>query len=132
MNKVDSEILNIDKVISANIDRFDTTERGLLSQNILSQLRNLVDHISLKAYSNGSDIDNSYENIKRAESYVKTRGDLRFLSNFHKLLQKTISHYTPDEENSERLMLKYYEYLLKIKGYSQRQILHSEDKAVLR
>jgi hypothetical protein len=117
MSKVDTEILNIDKVISANIDRFDTSERGLLSQNILSQLRNFVDHISLKAYSKNQDIENSYENIKKAESYVKTRGELRFLSNFHKLLQKTISHYTPDGENSERLMLKYYEYLLKIKSY---------------
>ncbi|MDD3064083.1 MAG: ATP-dependent RecD-like DNA helicase [Massilibacteroides sp.] len=117
MNKIDTEILNIDKVISANIDRFDTSERGLLSQNILSQLRNFVDYISLKAYSNGKNIDNSYDNIKDAEAYVKTRGELRFLSNFHKLLQKTISHYTPDEENSERLMLKYYECLLKIKSY---------------
>lgn len=117
MSIVDTEILNINKVISANIDRFDTSERGLLSQNILSQLRNFVDHISLKAYSNGRDIDNTYDNIKKAEAYVKTRSELRFLSNFHKLLQKTISHYTPDEENSERLMLKYYEYLLKIKYY---------------
>ncbi len=117
MNKIDTEILTIDKSISANIDRFDTSERGLLSQNILSQLRNFVDHISLKAFSNGQDFDNSYENIKKAETYVKTRGELRFLSNFHKLLQKTISHYTPDEENSERLMLKYYEYMLKIKSY---------------
>ncbi len=120
MHRADAEIINIDKVISANISRFDTSERGLLSQNILSQLRNLVDHIFLKAYSNGKDIENSYENIKQAEAYVKTRGDLRFLSNFHKLLQKTISHYTPDEENSERLMLKYYEYLLKIKSYLQK------------
>lgn len=59
MNKVDNEILNINKVISNNIDRFDDSERGLLSQNILSQLRNFVDHISLKAYSNGKDIDNT-------------------------------------------------------------------------
>lgn len=117
MNKVDTEILNINEVISKNIDRFDDSERGLLSQNILSHLRNLVEHISLKIYSNGSDIDNSYENIKKAEAYVKTRGELKFLRDFHKLLQKTISHYTPDEENSERLMLKYYEYLLKLKSY---------------
>ena len=117
MNKVETEILNIDKVISKYINTFDMSYRGLLSQSILAQLRNFVDHISLKAYSNGEDIDNSYDNIKKAEAYVKTRGDLKFLSNFHKLLQKTISHYTPDEENSERLMLKYYEYLLKIKSY---------------
>ncbi len=117
MSTIDTAILNIDRVIAANIDTFDTSERGLLSQNILSQLRNFVEHISLKEYSNGSDIEDSYENIKKAEAYVKTKGNLRFLSNFHKLLQKTTSHYTPDEDNSERLMLKYYEYLLKIKSY---------------
>lgn len=47
--------------------------------------------------------------------YLQTRGDLRFLHQFHELLQKSVSHYTLDENGSERLMLKYYEYLLKIK-----------------
>jgi len=46
--KIDDDILNIDKVICGNISRFDSTERGLLSQNILSQLRNFVEYISLK------------------------------------------------------------------------------------
>lgn len=31
-------------------------------------------------------------------------------------MQISVSHYTPDENASERLMLKYYEYLLKIKS----------------
>ncbi len=117
MSEIDNSILGIDKVICRNIDRFDNSERGLLSQNILAQLRNFVEHISLKAYSNGQDIEITYENIQSAIIFVKTRGDLRFLSKFHKLIQITASHYTPDEENSERLMLKYYEYLLKIKSY---------------
>lgn len=117
MNKIDDEILDIDKVICKNFEKFSICDRGLLSQNILSQLRNFVEHISLKAYSNGQDIEDTYENIERANTYVKTRGNLIFLSKFHKLLQITASHYTLDEENSERLMLKYYEYLLKIKSY---------------
>jgi hypothetical protein len=117
MKKIDAEIMNIDRVICRNIDNFDVSDRGLLSQNILSQLRNFVEHISLKAYSNGQDIENIYENIERANAYVKTRGGLKFLSKFHNLLQITASHYTLAEENSERLMLKYYEYLLKIKSY---------------
>ena len=37
------------------------------------------------------------------------------MNKFHELLQKSASHYTLDEGSSERLMLKYYEYLLKIK-----------------
>jgi len=117
MQNIDKAILTIDKAISKNIDCFDDSERGLLSQNILSQLRNFIEHISLKAFSSGQDIENSYENIEKANAFVKSRADLKFLNKFHKFLQPVASHYTLDEENSERLMLKYYEYLLKIKSY---------------
>lgn len=114
---IDTKILTIDKAISKNIDRFDDSERGLLSQNILSQLRNFIEHIALKAYSNGQDIEINYLNIQNALKFIQSKGDLRFLSKFHKLLQPVASHYTMDEENSERLMLKYYEYLLRIKSH---------------
>lgn len=115
--KVDSYILEINKVICGNIEKFDISERGLLSQNIMSQLRNFIEHIALKIYSNGQDIEISYHNIEKAITHIKQRGDLKFLSSFHKFLQPVASHYTLDGENSERLMLKYYEYLLKIKSY---------------
>ena len=45
MMQIDSAILAIDKVICKNISRFDDSERGLLSQNILAQLRNFVEYI---------------------------------------------------------------------------------------
>lgn len=51
MSKVNQDISAIDKNISKNISRFDDSERGLLSQNILSQLRNLVELIFLKIYN---------------------------------------------------------------------------------
>lgn len=117
MSKIDAKILEIDRVICGNISKFDDSERGLLSQNILSQLRNFVEYTSLKAYRNGTDIEDTYQNITSANNYVSSRGELKFLSRFHNFLQITASHYTLDEENSERLMLKYYEYLLKIKSY---------------
>ena len=116
MMRIDSAILVTDKVICKNISRFDDSERGLLSQNILSQLRNFVEYIADKVYANGSDCDpNNYALKVEALKYLQTRGDLRFLHQFHELLQKSTSHYTLDENGSERLMLKYYEYLLKIK-----------------
>lgn len=37
---------------------------------------------------------------------------MKLLYKFHNYLQIVASHYTLDEENSERLMLKYYKYLL--------------------
>ena len=116
MLKIDQAILDTNGVICRNISKFDASERGLLSQNILSQLRNFVEYIVQKVHSNGRDIDpNNYEHKKEAWEYVKTRGNLRFLSKFHSLLQKSVSHYTFDESGSERLMLKYYEQLIKIK-----------------
>ncbi len=121
MNKIDSQILTIDENIQRNIEEFSPRERGLLSQNILSQLRNFVEHIALKAYCQGGEIENSYENIVAAIEYVKTGGDLRFLSKFHYFLQKIASHYTLEKDASERLMLKYYEYLLRVKSYTKRE-----------
>lgn len=118
MLKIDQAILDTNGVICRNISKFDASERGLLSQNILSQLRNFVEYIAQKVHSNGRDIDpNNYEHKKDAWEHVKTRGNLRFLSKFHSLLQKSVSHYTFDESGSERLMLKYYEHLIKIKMF---------------
>ncbi len=121
MEKVDLDILEINEVICENISIFDDSKRGLLSQNILSQLRNFVEAVSLKAYSQGRDIEITHANIVSAINFVKTNGNLKFLSKFHKFLQPVASHYTMDKENSERLMLKYYEYLLKIKSYLKKQ-----------
>ena len=51
MMQIDSAILATDKVICKNISRFDDSERGLLSQNILAQLRNFVEYIADKVYA---------------------------------------------------------------------------------
>ena len=115
MKKIDSKILDINKAICKNIEKNDISERGFISQNILSYLRDFIEHICLKFYSPDHDIENSYQNIKDAISFVQSRGTLKLLSRFHKLLQISTSHYTLDEENSERLMLKYYVYLIKVK-----------------
>lgn len=119
MSLLITHIQNINEVICQNIAKFDRNERGLLSQNILSQLRNFVEHISLKVLEDfrKQEVDNSYKNIQDALDHIKGKGNLAFLSRFHKLLQISSSHYTLDGNGSERLMLKYYEYLLKIKDF---------------
>lgn len=115
MPKIDQDILKINTAICKNIEKFEAPERGLLSENILKYLRDFVEHIALKEYAGGGDIENTYPNIQLAIADLKSKGHLRFLSKFHHFLQIATSHYTLGEENSERLMLKYYEYLLKIK-----------------
>lgn len=117
MLKVDKKILIINHAICQNIEMEAVLERGLLSQNILSQLRNFVEHISFKEYCNGRDLDITFENLQQGNKFVEENNKLKLLRKFHKLLQITTSHYTLEPENSTRLMLKYYEYLLKIKKH---------------
>ncbi|NQX98684.1 MAG: helicase, partial [Flavobacteriales bacterium] len=120
MSKINTHIHDIDNVICKNIEQINADERGLLSQNILSHLRNFVEHIALKVLEEAQNIeisDVNYEKIKEAVEYSKSRGNLKFLTRFHNLLQITASHYTLNEESSERLMLKYFEYLIRIKTF---------------
>ena len=113
--KIDEQIQVCDRAICRHISQFDVSGRGEISQDILSNLRNFVEHIMLKIYADGKDMEDDWETIQQAVRYVKSRGEWKDLWQFHDLLQISVSHYTPDENASERLMLKYYTYLLKIK-----------------
>lgn len=118
--KIDKHILDINNNICRNIELLSkNNERGFFSQNILNELRNFVEHIAIKVYNhdNHEDLDWDYDNIEEGLRYIKTKGKYHFLNEFHRFLLPTASHYTFDENNSERLMLKYYEYLLKIKKF---------------
>ena len=121
MLRIDKAILDTNGVICNNISQLSFADRGLLSQNILGQIRNFVEYIAIKAYSNGQDVNpNDYDLNVVALKDMQRRGELRFLYRFHEMLQKSVSHYTVDKDGSERLMLKYYEHLLKIKLYLKR------------
>lgn len=119
MKNLDSQIIDIAETINSTIKKADDLGAGLTSQCILAQLRNLVEHVDLKMFSGGGQLEDSYENLEKAVNYVKARGELRFLAEFHDCLQITASHYTPDQNSSERLMLKYLDYL-----YQMRALLH--------
>lgn len=121
MLRIDKAILDANGVICDNIAQLSAGDRGLLSQNILGQIRNFVEYIAIKANSDGQDVNpNDYNLNVAALKAMQRRGDLRFLYRFHEMLQKSVSHYTVDKDGSERLMLKYYEHLLKIKLYLKR------------
>lgn len=136
MLDIDRKILTIDKAICRHLTEADYSNRGMISQDILSHLRNLVEHLMLKCYAGSNDIDNTYDNICKAIEYVAKQGKLKVLSRFHDYLQIVVSHYTLDEENSERLMLKYYVFLLKVKNLMRDKyslnILQSLDKFPLK
>ncbi|KEA45679.1 hypothetical protein CR66_05875 [Campylobacter mucosalis] len=97
-------------------------DRGFLSQNILPQLRNLVEHCSMymvlrqKGLDDNITLEDAKKTIPSIPDKISTISkEFRFIKKFHDSLQITKSHYTHDKNNSERLMLKYYEYLLLLK-----------------
>lgn len=114
MSTVDQQIQNAADAISSNIAELGH-DRALLAQNILGQLRNLVEGIAVRLHAARGDGEFQYAVVGAAMSYVAARGRLNFVSRFHKLLQISASHYTMGGDPSERLMLKYYDYLHRIR-----------------
>lgn len=131
---LDFEIKNIDDSIYENIEISKDFDRGFLSQNILKRLRDLIEHTAVKILSIDSkkELDLNYANIEEATNYIKRIAKYRDLAKFHRFVQNSVGHYTPTKENAERLMLKYYEYLLKLKTFYKNtygmEILKNLDK----
>ena len=121
MSSIDEHIRNTDEVITRNISNL-ADSRELLSQNILSQLRNLVEAVASRIMSQNGDIEYEYSIVQEGLEYIRTRGQYSFLSKFHRLLQVSASHYTFKGDGSERLMLKYYEYLLRLRNIVKNEL----------
>ena len=115
MATISKQIQSADEAICNNIELL-AGQRGLLSQNILSQLRNLVEGVAVFIHVGDPNVEFKYERIEPAFIFIKSQAKINFLNKFHKLIQKSASHYTFDGDASERLMLKYYEYLHRIRS----------------
>ena len=120
MVTVAQHIKATDSAICTNIATL-ATQRDLLSQNVLSQLRNLVEGVAVHLHTGNGDAEYNYNAITNALAWVRTNGRLSFVTRFHTLLQPSASHYTFDGDTSERLMLRYYEYMLRL-----RTLLHDQ------
>lgn len=115
----EKEISYISKIIEKNIFYYDSClkDKGFLSENILSQLRNLVEDvvILLNNKINGLNLDIHYNNVKISFETIKGISKYKFLCDLYSYLQSTASHYTPNEDSAERLVKYYYRYICKIK-----------------
>lgn len=115
MATVTKQILNADQAICRNIELF-SDQRALLSQNVLAQLRNLVEGVAVFLHTGSPNAEFNYEAVEPGLAFVKSKARFNFLGKLHKLIQQSASHYTLDGDSSERLMLKYYEYLRRIRS----------------
>lgn len=116
--KPEQEIIYICSVIDKNIEAHKILkDRGLLSENILSQLRNLTEDVAIfiNNTENSLSLDTHYNNVDDSIKYVSSVKKYKYISVFHKFLQSTASHYTPSEDDAERLVLYYFRYICMIK-----------------
>ncbi len=118
MSTAGQQITSAAHAISDNITVLGE-RRDLLSQNLLAQLRNLVEGLAVRVHTGRDDAPFGYQAIKDALAHVRANGALGVLSRFHQMVQASASHYTVDGDNSERLMLKYYEHLLRVRDLLQ-------------
>lgn len=136
MPTIDESIKKIDSVVCRHLDEIDNNSRGAISQDILEQLTKFVNYVMLKFYANGKEIPITVENIAKATEFAQTNSDLYTLYKFHNYLEVVTTQYTLDEDGSERLMLKYYQYLLEAKNLLSHcygiEVLHNIDKFPLR
>jgi len=115
MATVGQQIQSANKAIYDNIKSL-SSDRPLLSQNMLSQSRNLVEGVAVLVHTGNLDTEFKYEATGPALSYAGSGNKtINFLSRFHNLLLESASHYTLNGDMSERLMLKYYEYFIRIR-----------------
>ncbi|PVW05431.1 helicase [Microbacterium sp. Gd 4-13] len=121
MATVTQQVLNADSVIAQNIETWPN-DRGFLSQNVLSQLRNLVEGLLVWVASGDAAADFHWEKVGLASKAVRPRAKFRVLVRFHDQLQASVSHYTMDRDPSERLMLKYYEYMLRTRDLAEAEL----------
>ena len=136
MPSIDDSIQKINNVICRHLDEIDGSTRGAISQDILEQLFKFNNLVMLKFYSNGTNLTINEENITKASEFAQTNYQITSLYKFSNFLKSVTIQFTLDEDGSERLMLKYYKYLLQIKQllnkYFGIKVLHNLHKFPIR
>lgn len=124
-------IKNANDNIEKNIDVLCPDNVGLCAQNILSQLRNLIDAFALlQLRIDGLDDVkiNGSERIKKAISHLKS--DKKKFSSFikmHEYIQMVSSHYTQDQFGSTALLQRYSDLLEEVRKCAKKEF----DKTIL-
>ena len=105
------EIQNSSDAIDRSFAEMTKENRGKKSLEIVKVVRDLNDHVADKIWH---DI-NTGKNMDLNKVASKMDGRFRFISQFDSFLRSSVSHFTPTEDGAERLLIKYYKYLLQLK-----------------
>ncbi len=116
----EKEIMYISNVIEKNIQYYNALkDKGFLAENILSQLRNLMEDVAILINNreNNQQLDTHYDNVKPSFDALKGKQKYKFILDFHEFLKGTSSHYTPSEDGAEKLVSYYFRYICLTKKF---------------
>ncbi|MDP9984568.1 energy-coupling factor transporter ATP-binding protein EcfA2 [Pseudarthrobacter oxydans] len=122
MATIEQQVQSASEAIDRNILTF-TDDRRFLSQNVLQYLRDLVEGMIVWMHLRDPSGQFNYQTqFDPARDAAKANAAYRVLTRFHALLQISVSHYTLGGDPSERLMLKYYAFLLRTRDLARDQL----------
>lgn len=112
-NLTDNEIMKASDGIDKALSTITRTNRGEVAFRILNVVRNLNDHVADKIWKDVCPDQNM--SINKVASKFRGIRPYQFIARFDHFLRASVSHFTPSEEGAERLLIKYYRYLLQLK-----------------
>ena len=107
------DIINASNAIDDALSVMNKENRGKTSRAILKNVRDLNDAIALGIWQDL--YPTRPMGINKAAQQFFTDRNYKILGRFDKFIQKSLSHFTPSEDGAERLLIKYYRYLLQLK-----------------
>lgn len=109
----DKEIMKASSAIDKALLAINKSNRGEVAIRILTIVRNLNDNIAEKIWKDlYPDKPRSVNKVGKEFANIPS---YRFIERFYRYLGKSVSHFTPTEDGAERLMLKYYQYMFRLK-----------------
>ena len=104
------ELMNANAAIERHLA--SSGSRGEVAQDVMTHLRHLTEHLAM-AVVNGKTFTcpDYYGAIKPALNELPKIRGMKFLWEFHELLQKSVSHYSLSQDDAQRLLIKHREHL---------------------
>lgn len=132
MKIIDKRLRETADVINKKFAKVNEENRGEVSGEILSHLRNFCEAFMYKVYDeeNDADIYQTQDNLTLVRKYIK---DKHYdVWKFHSLLDSSVGHMDFGPMQSEALTLKYIPQLIRLKTFLQKQyeigVLENIDK----
>ena len=115
---IERKLLNVDSKICSLFDEIENHDREWVSDMVIQFLRTFVEHVIARVYADDfpeRKVVIGQTNIQNYNSYIKQSGKYPYLKELLESLNKSVSHFVPEGDGAERLMLMYYANLLQTK-----------------